>query len=78
MGQVVVKRICPQCAGDGVFGQTAGAGGQGPHPCDWAGCAGTGYIELGFVELDPDLSDILAKVEDVLDKCNDILEALQT
>lgn len=74
---VVVKQVCPQCGGDGLYGAVSGPQGSGAKTCNWTGCEGTGYIELGFVTLDPGLEDVINKLNDVLNKCDDILEKLE-
>lgn len=76
MAQYTVKQICPQCQGDGWFGATQGPGGQGPHACAWSDCAGTGYVTLGYVEVDPSTADLQDRHQDILDKLDDIIELL--
>jgi len=75
--KIDVYQICPQCGGDGLYGETHGPDGQGSMPCNWTGCNGTGYILLGFFELDPSLGDLQDKHEDILDKLDDVLELLR-
>ena len=66
---------CPQCAGTMIQYAGGGAGGTGPFPCKWPGCAaGDGYLEIGNTELEPGLDDIFDKCNDIFDKCNDILD----
>jgi len=66
--EIFVK--CAQCNGTGEYSQ-----GSGIHltsnVCNWPGCV-NGFIPFGNI----DSSDISDKLDDVLDKCNDILEQI--
>ena len=77
MAEVEIKRVCPQCQGDGLFGAVNGPHGSGDKPCDWNGCNQTGYISFGKFILDPSMDDLQDKHQDILDKIEDIKELIQ-
>jgi hypothetical protein len=65
---ITLKEKCPQCHGTGLYEPSSGEG-SSPLPCNWPDCS-EGYVNKGQVIIDPGLDDIL-------DKCKDILELLQ-
>ena len=74
--QITIRKICTQCNGTGSFAPASGPHAGSAITCNWPGCDGTGYVDLGIFDIDPGLDDVLDKVNDVLDKCADILEKL--
>jgi chromosome segregation ATPase len=71
--EVTLKQICPQCAGDGVYG----GGGENPTlPCNWLDCNQTGYITWGKFIMEPDIAEVLAQLLanlEALSTANDLL-----
>jgi DnaJ-class molecular chaperone len=63
-----VFKICETCGGDGIREYVLGDSSWGDEECPQ--CEGTGKYVSGSV----DLSDLDDKIDDVVDKCNDILE----
>jgi len=76
MQTITIKSVCTQCSGTGTFASASGPSAGGQISCTWPGCGGTGYVEMGKIELDPGLDDLMDKLNDVLEKCNDILEGV--
>ena len=77
---VEVKRTCAQCQGTGTYK----GGPDSPVSCPWPGCNGTGEYVVGHIYLDPgiddlrdDIVDLKAEHADLMEKLNDILEAIQ-
>ena len=70
------KKTCQHCYGDGTFNK----GGPVPveiDPCPY--CDGEGYIVEGQMDLSSltdAISDLGDKVDDVIDKCNNIKEVV--
>lgn len=77
MAQLDVYRNCAQCSGTGTQPGGGGPGASGPTTCTWPGCNGTGKYVIGYVEIDPSTVDLQDKHQDILDKLDDVLEAIQ-
>lgn len=69
---IEVKRTCAQCQGTGTYNTPTGGG-----VCPWPGCNGTGEYVIGHIHLDPGLDELETKLNDIMDKCNDIAEAIE-
>jgi DnaJ-class molecular chaperone len=67
---VDIKRTCPKCFGTGVHHKNTPDGIVDTDPCPK--CDGSGKIVL----LTVDLSDIEGKLDDIMDRCNDIFEGM--
>ena len=63
--EIQLKVKCKQCGGSGIYNYP-GVGG-GSQTCPWPGCE-EGWISVDKFEIDPG-------IDDILDKCNDILES---
>ena len=70
---VEVKQTCAQCQGTGIYK----GGSDSPLSCPWPGCNGTGEYVIGHIHLDPGLDELETKLNDIMDKCNDIAEAIE-
>ena len=76
---VKTYRICTQCDGTGQQYSGVGEGEVGPFPCTWPGCVDgvtNGYIEIGRTVLDPGLDAIELRLNDIVDKIDDVKDAI--
>lgn len=65
-----IKHTCAQCNGDGTWDHYKNGLPDGDETCPM--CGGSGLMVIGQV----DLADLDDKLDDILDKCKDILEKL--
>jgi len=65
-----IYSICSSCNGNGTRPMMTGDDRLGVEDCPR--CATTGKLEVGIL----DLSDIEDKIDDVMNKCNDIKEVV--
>ena len=63
-----ILKICDSCGGDGIRQIVTGSDTWGMEGC--GACLTTGKQEIGHV----DLTDLEDKIDDVINKCNDIFE----
>jgi len=71
--EVVFRRKCMHCGGDGIYTTTDANGVTYEAPCPWPECV-DGYIACGKIDFGSILEDTQDKVGDVYDKCKDIEE----
>lgn len=64
--EITVYKLCPQCNGIGEFYPASGIG-CSSVVCNWPGCV-NGYIVSAKLVLDPGIDDIMDKCNDILDK----------
>lgn len=72
--ELVVYTRCSQCGGTGMHQSSHGPGGT-PIVCNWPGCD-NGYIPLSKIILNPGLNDLEDKIDDIKEKCDEILAVL--
>ena len=68
MSNVIVYQTCPKCKGTGIAQVQSAGGLVEENPCKM--CDGESGLATGYVNM----SDFDAKLNDILDKCNDIFE----
>ena len=68
MSEILIRRTCTKCDGNGTLDFPPPVGTEDCPICD-----GNGYHELVTVAAD----DLFDKLDDIMDKCNDILEEVQ-
>jgi len=64
----IIKATCAQCEGDGLTTVWLNDEETGQASCPM--CSGTGKMDVSEF----DISDMDGKLDDILDKCNDIFE----
>lgn len=74
--EITLKQVCVQCGGTGIYGAATPPHTGGPFTCQWQDCNGTGYMTFGKFIIDPGTNELDAKLDDIYDKIEDILDKL--